>query len=722
MKTLTNKFMTLCLDERWPRIAWYQSPDGKTRIPGEREAAPPRLHIFRAKDHVQLTSDDDAVVAQYAFRASGTQAVYRATVTCDGAPAVEFDLVVDLQGPDATVRIANVREHPGYYFLTIRFQRVVAASSRDADGRVVTCFAQGRVLDPAKCHPNMVDYNWHGSTARPCGAGYREQFMVTFDVPGWENLFINEVRQYTRIAWDETIASIGTELMYRRRTVENPDLKLQIPAGKSVPIEVPDEPLLCVPDREIRLHAIAARKGQTLDWTDAAKYFQSLIDPKLRPQKLYDNTIVGKCCFAGFRQPLLNFEQGLDIIRKIYHLTDGMKHVCYFTAMQHQGGDSGRPDVLTLYPPVGDAKRLRRVIAEAKKYNTTVSFHDNQSQADVAWKDFDWDMAARDSLGRPFGGGLWGDVQLVQTSMPAVLPRLKKVIAKIIREYSIRDTYHLDTIGMQWICDTHPNRRCNAKQCHEADYELLKEYNRHGIDVTGEILADPYVGKLGHVWSLFHYGTTFKGEEKVPFANFIYHGATSWNAGHAELRLACFKEEYDFQDTILHMLVSGGGVGLTLRGGQGHEWMPGMPEMGHDQNMSEMTDLLYLVQPVYHMLRDRKWAGYRQKGSVHRVDYGEGSYVEVDPSKPAYKVVVHGELVAEGFTTVFAGPKAGTLLAYSRKDCDLDWPAPAGWKNGDLSAVLLTESGQGVTVPAKIEKGRLKLKLQAHQPVRVTLL
>jgi hypothetical protein len=145
-----------------------------------------------------------------------------------------------------------------------------------------------------------------------------------------------------------------------------------------------------------------------------------------------------------------------------------------------------------------------------------------------------------------------------------------------------------------------------------------------------------------------------------------------------------------------------------------------MPEMGHDQNMSEMTDLLYLVQPVYHLLRDRKWAGYRQKGSVHRVEYGEGSYIEVDPAKPAYKVVVNGEMVAEDYATVFAGPKAGTLLAYSRKDCDLDWPAPAGWKNGELSAVLLTESGPGVPVPARIEKGRLRLKLQAHQPVRIS--
>ncbi len=744
MRTLRNKFMTVCLDERWPRIAWYGSPDGKTRIPGEREAAPPRVMIFRQGDHAHLTSDDDAVEAAYSFECgSDTRAAWHAKITCDGKAAVEFDVTLKLDGPDATLCIENVREFAGYYFLTLRLQRVVSASSRDTDGRIVTCFKQGRVLDPAVCEPGMIDYNWHGTTARPCGAAYRDRFMVTIDIPGWENLFINEVRQYTRIAWTETIASIGTELMYRRRLVEDPALKLQVPAGKGAPAAVPDEPIASAEPREIRLHAIspvsnaAVRRSKNskgphgpttnkLDWTDAAKYFQSLIDPALRPRKLYDNTIVGKCCLAGFREPIINFEQCLEAIRKVYNLTDGMRHVSYFAAHQHEGGDSGRPDVLTLYPPLGDTKTMRRVIEAARKYNTTVSFHDNQSQADVAWKDFKWDMAARDPLGRPFGGGMWGGVQLVQTSMPAMLPMFKKLIPQIIRRYGIRDTYHLDTIGLQWICDTHPRRRYNAAQCHQADYELLREYNRHGIDVTGEILVDPYVGKLGHVWSLFHYGTSFKGEQKVPFANFIYHGATSWNAGHAELHLTYFSDQYNFEDTVLAMLVSGGGVGLTLRGGRGGEWIPGMPEMGHDQNWMETADLLYLVQPIYHMLRDRKWMGYSQRGTVHRIDYaptgtGKGeSYIEVDPAGPSYKVVVDGTLVARNFTTVFAGPRPGTLLAFSRRDCQLDWPAPAGWKNGPLKATVLSENGPGVTIPARIEKSRIKLKLQAHQPVRIS--
>ncbi len=326
MKTLTSKFMTLCLDDRWPRIAWYQSPDGKTRIPGEREAVPPRIYIFRKKDRAQLISDDDGVRVEYELRASDDEAIYRAKATCDGAPAVEFDVTFNLDNADATVRIANVREHAGYYLLTVRFQRLVAASSRDADGRVVTCFSQGRVLDPAKCKPNMVDYNWHGSTARPCGAAYRRKFMVAIDIPGWENLFINEVRQYSLIGWSETLASIGTELMYRRRTVEDPYLKLQIPAGKSVPVAVLDEPVLSSPAREIRLHALASRRGRELDWTDAARYFRTKRVAGKRCNPLYNDTLISKCCV--FWEPKMTFEEGLDVIRRIYHLTDGMKHVC----------------------------------------------------------------------------------------------------------------------------------------------------------------------------------------------------------------------------------------------------------------------------------------------------------------------------------------------------------------------------------------------------------
>jgi hypothetical protein len=144
-------------------------------------------------------------------------------------------------------------------------------------------------------------------------------------------------------------------------------------------------------------------------------------------------------------------------------------------------------------------------------------------------------------------------------------------------------------------------------------------------------------------------------------------------------------------------------------------------------SQSDIVDALYLLQPPYAMLRQRKWTGFGRKGSVQRVDYAPArpgkpagrSYIEVDESGPGYRVVVDGHLIAKDFATVFAGPRPGTFLAYSRNDCELDWEAPAGWKAGPVPAVKLTESGSGVGVAAWIEKSRLKLALRAHQPVRL---
>jgi hypothetical protein len=109
------------------------------------------------------------------------------------------------------------------------------------------------------------------------------------------------------------------------------------------------------------------------------------------------------------------------------------------------------------------------------------------------------------------------------------------------------------------------------------------------------------------------------------------------------------------------------------------------------------------------------------RGDTIRVSYeGKDSYIEANVKTFGYRAVVDGVTVGRDFTTVYAGPKKGTLIAYSREAQDLDWPALKGWKNGRLSAVTLTDTGPGVTVPARIEKGRIRLPLRAHEPVRLS--
>jgi hypothetical protein len=161
------------------------------------------------------------------------------------------------------------------------------------------------------------------------------------------------------------------------------------------------------------------------------------------------------------------------------------------------------------------------------------------------------------------------------------------------------------------------------------------------------------------------------------------------------------------------MLIQGGGVGLEFP--------------AHGTDADGLADTLYLVQQPYLLLRDRKWTACTRRGDVRRVDYaapagGKGggrSYIEVNPAKPGYRVVVDGRTIARDFVTVFPGRKKGTLLAFSRYDTELDWPAPDAWKHGAVPALTLTGTGPGVRVAAQVCRGRLRLPLRAHQPVRI---
>jgi hypothetical protein len=706
MKTLANDRITIALDERFPRTLYFES--GKTRILGEPEAMLPRLYLYRKSDRATITSDDPIVEATYTLACQGTKATYHAALACAGAKAVEFDLDLTLTGDDATIRLANVKEQGDWRLLTVRLGRIVSAGSQDGDSTIATCSWQGRLLDPAKCKPLLIDYSWVGFTARLCGAAVRPNLVVTIDIPGYEDLMIQEVRQYTRIASPQTIASLGAELMYRQRTVEDPNTDVGIvPPEDKCPRYLPlDEPLLCTQQKEVRLHFIRSQ-GKPLDWTDAARYFQSLIAPDKKCNPYYDNALVYKTLQANIRKPRMSVEQASDFIRRVHNLTDGMRQVCYMTGFQYIGHDSGWPDVSVVYDAVGTKKGIRQAIVDARQYNAELSFHLNYDVFSDTSPLFEGKYVTRTSTGKIGGQGVWDGNQLYGLCIPAYRKQLTALLDKVIAEYGIRDTVHLDTYSCgPYVYDASPLHPTPAYDLTQAKLDFIKEFNKRGLDMTSEGLTDPYVGHIGHVWALFDYGQTWEGEEKIPFACFIYHGAISWNGGHGFIPLAHFADKPGIEDAVLGTLVSGGGAGIEI------------PD--HDRNPLDVADMLYLMQPPYNMLRNRKWTGYSRKDNIIRVDYaGEDSFIELDTAKPGYRVVVDGVTVAEDFTTVFQGPREGTLLAYSNTDRDLDWPAPKGWADGPVPAVTLTQNGPGIRPTAKIENGRIRVALKAHQPVRL---
>jgi hypothetical protein len=722
MHSLSSRQIRVSLDGRFPRIVAYEGAGGTT-IQGEPLAVPPRLYLHRRRDRATLTTDTAGVEAAYTLSVAGNAAVYRGRVACDGRPAAEFDVRIVLAGADLTLALEKVRESPGFYFLSLRLPHLVSAASLDGDSRALTCYGQGRLLDPAKCKPMLVDYNWHFAIARMCSAVIRPRLAVTLDIPAYDDLFIVNVWQYSRPAQGSAYASAGVELMYRQRPVEDPNRHFMPPQHATLPMQIaPPDPILCAKRKEVRLHVLAARGRRPLDWTDVARYFQSLVPTRARCQPLYRDALVYKTVFVKNiegavygpvgRYPVpLSFEEAEAHIQRIHHLTDGMRQVCYFTFFQHKLADSGWPWTFDIHPAVGGLATLRRIVREAPRWNACVSFHANFDVFSNDTPSFDPRMVAYAVDGRPQSQGVWGLNQLYYVSLPRYRATLRKLLARMVRTYGLRKTLHLDTYTCHpYLYDSGSHAPANAADFVAAKRGIVRDARAQGLDITSEALTDPYVGWIGHAWTLFNYGTFWEGEEAVPLANFIYHGAVSWNAGHACNSIAYFSDRPSPEDTILGMLIQGGGLGLEF------------PQP--DAAPGALADLLYLVQPPYMMLRDRKWTGYTRRGAIRRVDYasrapGARSFIEVDTARPGYRVVVDGVTVARDFVTVLPGRRKGTLLAFSRHDTELDWPVPAGWPDGAVRAVTLTETGPGVRVDARVEKRRLRLVLRAHQPVRI---
>ena len=233
-----------------------------------------------------------------------------------------------------------------------------------------------------------------------------------------------------------------------------------------------------------------------------------------------------------------------------------------------------------------------------------------------------------------------------------------------MRDFGLRGTYHLDTFGgCTYLYDANPKRPYTAAEIQEANFELVREFRRHGIDLTSETLSHVYVPWIGHVWALFNYAKTWEGEEWVPFANFIYHGAISWNSGHGGMPcIAWYTKTPSAEDTIVAAIIQGGGAAFEYT------------DVPMDNEF--LLDILHLVQPPYQFLRNLKWTDYRRDGDTIRVVYaGKDNYIEASVRDFSYRVVVDGVTIGKNFVTVYPGPRPGTLIAYSRDARELDWPS-----------------------------------------------
>lgn len=213
----------------------------------------------------------------------------------------------------------------------------------------------------------------------------------------------------------------------------------------------------------------------------------------------------------------LTFEQALDVMRRVDNLTRGIPKIFYLVGWQYNGHDTGYPAWDVVNPRLKreqDATALdslRWLVAEARRYHTTVSFHVNMLDASPSsplWQTYlDRDVIARNADGslRTY---VWGHPISYTLEWRAGLTRRR--IDTLFDMVDMRriGTVHVDAFhqyipgyGTEPIS---PYHGITTDQEIATQKKIIRYWRDRGVDVTSEFThsyrKDPLLGLQPMAW------------------------------------------------------------------------------------------------------------------------------------------------------------------------------------------------------------------------------
>ena len=250
------------------------------------------------------------------------------------------------------------------------------------------------------------------------------------------------------------------------------------------------------------------------------KYDQNLV------MKIFlaERTDGGKGC-----KVYLTFEQALDVIERLDHITCGAPKIVYLVGWQYNGHDSK-------YPAWGEVNaRLKRpqdptaleslkwLMREARAHHTTVSLHINALDAyedSPLWQEYlEKDIIAKDKRGAPLKGIVWSGLQSYPLSYArewetGCAKRRIDGLLKMLPELKEAHTIHIDAFhtfpplpgesqvpgfkGISPYLGYGPEQECAAQR------KTLRYFRDWGLDVTSEHSTggrlEPFVGLQPMAW------------------------------------------------------------------------------------------------------------------------------------------------------------------------------------------------------------------------------
>jgi hypothetical protein len=680
---LANGVCSVSLHSRLPAVLRYRP--GRGSVLGDASPSPPTCVIFSPEHGRNIRAMEAGLEGAYAAKRDHGEMRYSVALTREGRPVISFTLLFALAGPELSLSLQDVNERDGYQLVHVDLSCMVSATSSDPRSRLVLPSHGGRRIDPARCEPGerLHRYNWVREAFSQVGVVYGAGVSVVMRLESLNDSLLSRVTRTTSGGW----AGLGVRIVHRMEA-RRPDLQFAVHRPSRVSMT-----MLCTDCDD-------TENG----WVPAARWLHARAGA--RPADPYAGRFIYKVFVGKPGSPAeIPFDAVLEGMRRRFHLLDGAGQLCYLVGFQHEGHDSGYPDVFACNEAAGGIVKLKEIMAAAKSYNTTVSFHDNFD--DAYRQSPGWDPAdiAVDSSGEPLKGGIWNGVQAFWIAVPKyvrdkALPRLRRTLAM----YPVSETYHLDVLTASvFRPDYDPAGPTDRNDDFAARKALVELFRQNGLDVTTEGCGLPFLGAFSYFWDLPRPAAdVYKGDEAVPLAPFIAHGIAGYGGSEADR----------------YGIVEGLYVGAFYS-----------KDLTCRTTEAEVLDAYYLLQVPLDLLRDKAMTDCRGKGASRTVIYDDGSTVEVDFERLTHRVTINGRIIVEDYVSFAPGPRPETWILYVSALQDMGtrmklprWSCPEEWRSSaGLRATALTPFGEGEPLILPVhDDGSFSLDVPVGVPFRVS--
>lgn len=647
--------------------------------------APPVVTLFDPAERRLMRSGEDFDVS-YA-RADGPSAVRYTGEARLPLGRAAFAVGISVDDGIVTVGWECLREE-GLELVGIDFPGVVSTGG-DPSGRMALTARGGRLVDPAQCRPGDAEHRYNWVYDSFCGRAvlYNRDLTAVLALESLDDTLTSHVLPGED---GRNRAMLGVSFRHRYTAFDRP-YRFARPGrqgggGEEGPHPREGSFIAHGASRaHIELHRYSADNPDT-GWVFGMKQVFRRLPPKRTG--MYRDCFVYKIFIGAPGAPLdTTFDEALGVIRAVWERTGGVRQVCYLVGFQHEGHDSMYPDVFTVNERAGGREALLRLMRDAERLNAVVSLHDNFDDAYMDSPLWDENHIAVDQAGNLLRGGCWNGKQAYWVSLPRyAADGSKERIGRTLREYPVRDTYHLDVLTASvFRLDFRAGAPKGRDDDLQARLEVVRQFRERGIDVSSEACGLPFIGEITYFWHMPRVPKpVFEGDRRIPAVPFLVHGKADYAGGSPEGR--------GLLDALLYGALFSADV--TAR-----------------TPIKTLTDAYYMLFVPLNRLRDEEACGYEEGGGWKKVIYASGSFVRVDFEGGNCEVVIGGRAwIRNG--TAFYPREDGSYTAYVAEENAFETPRfalPAGWADGPVVCRPLRGGGEAVRLEP--EDGLLELPL-----------